>query len=380
MKRIILLLAIEVISLSCFADEFTKTPTFDANTYEQGQSAIKINETNFPDEAFRNYLLTHYYFCKDSVLTRDEIALLYDIDVSDLGIKSLKGIENLTEMTNIVCTGNELVKLDVSKNTALKYLNCSHNKLTSLNVSGCTALGTMICNDNLLTTLDVSACTELDYFSCINNRITMLDVSLNVAMTNLSCSNNQLSTLDLTGCTAIKSLYCDGNLLTELNLSKNKNLQCLNCGNNKLATLDVSHNTELFWIAFQQNQIKGIGMDALLQSLPTVDNRTMNVLYSENEQNIITKAQVKEAKDKGWTPYAFNGNNWEEYSGCEAPQPTDGITTPTLKQQSDTYDLQGRPVSGKQRHGLYIRGGRVRVAAFKLPAGATMLINEGVIK
>lgn len=42
-----------------------------------------------------------------------------------------------------------------------------------------------------------------------------------------------------------------------------------------------------------------------------------------------------------------------------------GITKATSavgKTGRRAYDLQGRPVSGKQRHGLYIWGGRVRVA------------------
>ena len=73
----------------------------------------------------------------------------------------------------------------------------------------------------------------------------------------------------------------------------------------------------------------------------------------------------------------------QEYVTLECKGSADGIEAVQqgpVTEGSRAYDLQGRPVSGKQRRGLYIRDRRVWVAAFKLPAGATMQINEGMIK
>ncbi|MBR5690179.1 MAG: leucine-rich repeat domain-containing protein, partial [Prevotella sp.] len=62
------------------------------------------------------------------------------------------------------CYGNRLTSLDVSKNTALTYLDCTGpgtgggrcNELTSLDVSKNTALTDLRCSGNLLTSLDLS--------------------------------------------------------------------------------------------------------------------------------------------------------------------------------------------------------------------------------
>ncbi len=342
------------------ADDYTETQTNVFSAHEAGQTTIEINETNFPDENFRKYLLTHYYYCADSVLTEAEIAKLEYIYISEMGIKSLRGIEYLTALINLECTDNQLTELDVSNNTALTYLDCSRNQLATLNVSGCAALGTIKCQENLLTTLDVSGCTKLEDLSCIHNQITTIDLSKNATLSNLSCSDNQLSNLDVTKCIALKGLYCDGNLLAELDLSKNKELTGLACYNNQLTTLDVSQSPQLFWLAYHQNRIKGVGMDALLEGLPTVVNHTMNAIYNEGEENVMTKAQVTAAKAKGWIPYAFNGNSWQEYAGSEDPQPIDGITAPTQQQRTISFDLSGRPVPSKSQRGLYIQGGRIK--------------------
>ena len=201
---------------------------------------VEINETNFPDANFRNWVLGQTYGA-DGVLTESEIANVTNIEVNSKNIESLKGIEHFT---------------------ALKSLSCYYNKLTGL------------------------------------------DVSKNTALTNLSCSNNSLRTIDLSGNTALNYLHCQNNQLTTLNVSACKKLSGLEC---------------------YCNQIKDEGMDSLVESLPNVNNRYMNVIYSYNmgEQNVMTKSQVAAAKAKGWIPLWKPGNNWQEYEGSE--DPADGV-------------------------------------------------------
>ena len=190
---------------------------------------VEINETNFPDANFRNWVLGQTYGA-DSMLTESEIANVTNIEVNSKNIESLKGIEHFT---------------------ALKFLSCYYNKLTGL------------------------------------------DVSKNTALTNLSCSNNYLTTIDLSKNIALNYLHCQNNQLTTLNVSACKKLSGLEC---------------------YCNQIKDEGMDSLVESLPNVNNRYMNVIYSYNmgEQNVMTKSQVAAAKAKGWIPLWKPGNNWQE--------------------------------------------------------------------
>ena len=340
---------------------------------------IAINETNFPDENFRSWLKSQSYG-SDGMLTEEEIASVTEIDVSYKSIKSLQGIEFFTALTWMDCNNNQLTALDVSKNTALTTLYCYANQLASLDVSGCTGLTEVTCYRNQLTSLDVSECMALTQLSCFYNQLTALDVSKNTALIGLACGGNQLTSLDVSGCTALtqldcgvnqltaldvskntalihlfcgknqltaldvskntalKILYCDGNQLTALDVSKNTaltELSCyynqlttldvsantaltsLNCSSNQLTSLDVSKNTALTWIVCSSNQIKGAAMDALVASLPTISSGTMDVIYNENEGNVITTTQVAAAKAKGWTPQYYDGSSWREYAGSE---------------------------------------------------------------
>ena len=87
---------------------------------------IEINEKNFPDASFRNYLLSQTYGA-NGVITDVEIMDITSISVENRYILSLKGIEYFTELKSLFCSVNQLIDLDLSKNTALTTLYCYHN-------------------------------------------------------------------------------------------------------------------------------------------------------------------------------------------------------------------------------------------------------------
>ena len=100
-----------------------------ANIVEMGASSgIAIDATNFPDENFRNWVLSRD-FGQDGVLTEEEIAGVKEIDVGYKSITDLKGIEYFTALTTLYCYDNQLTYLDVSKNTALTLLSCQENQI-----------------------------------------------------------------------------------------------------------------------------------------------------------------------------------------------------------------------------------------------------------
>ena len=282
---------------------------------------VEINETNFPDASFRNYLLSQDYG-SDGKLTDEEIAGVTSINVSGTyfspgTISSLKGIEFFT---------------------ALEDLRCSDNQLNSLDVSGCTALTTLF---------------------CYNNQLTSLDVSKNTALTWLQCDNNQLTSLDVSKNTALEILWCYNNQLTSLDLSKNTALKYLSCGGNQLTSLDVSKNTVLTRLYCYQNRIKGAAMDALVASLPTVSNYTMRVVYYENEQNVMTTTQVTAAKAKGWIPLYYDGNTWVEYAGVDPSTEVNNVEAADADDSAPWYTINGVELAEKPTApGIYIHGGK----------------------
>jgi len=225
-----------------------------------------------------------------------------------------------TKLICLECYSNQLKSLDLSKNTALRRVHCNKNQLTTLDVSKNTALTLLVCSNNLLTTLDVTKNSALTYLTCMDNKLTTLYVSDNKSLKELSCFNNQLTSLDVSGCSALKTLGCRNNQLATLNLSGCSALDYVDCHSNQLETLDLSENTALTTLFCFQNKIKGIGMDALVESLPTVSEGSLNVMYVNNEQNVMTTTQVAAAKAKGWTPYIWEYSISEEYAGTEAPE------------------------------------------------------------
>ena len=277
----------------------------------EGEPVLAIDEENFPDENFRNYVLR--YYGGDGYLTYDETESEAFLVIQDMNIANLKGIEYFTSLVYLYCDNNQLTSLDLSKNTALTYLQCYNNRLS---------------------TLDVSGCTELTYLRCDNNQLTALDVSNNTALKNLRCDNNQLTSLDVSQNTALTDLECQHNLLTALDVSKNTALTYLDCSTNLLTALDVSNNQELQMIVCYFNAIRGKEMAALVKSLPdfketsggkksgTILVHTEKEFEGYEERNEMTSAQVATAKDKGWSVIILMWNedgyyDWVSYEGVK---------------------------------------------------------------
>ena len=295
-----------------------------AETSEPVAKDIEINETTFPDENFRNWVLSQSYGA-DGVLTEEEIAGVTRIMVSTNGVQNLRGIEHFTSLTTLYCSAVQLTELDVSKCTKLEVLECDWNQLTSLDVSKNTALKELVCGANLLTSLDVSQNTLLNELHCFKNKLTALDVSENIELTHLSCYENQLTALDVSKNTVLKNVWCSRNILTTLNVSKCTKLRYLRCDRNRLATLDVSGCSELEEVDCYSNRIKGEAMDCLIAGLPVIPGGWghLPIMSTENEQNVMTKSQVAAAKAKGWNPRykygTFDYPGWLDYEGSDEP-------------------------------------------------------------
>jgi predicted nucleic-acid-binding Zn-ribbon protein len=118
--------------------------------------------------------------------------------------------ENITQF---LCVGNKLTKLDVSKNTNLKVLQCGYNSLTTLDVSNNTNLTDLECWDNHWADLNLNKNTALEVLRCDKNRLRDLDLSSNVALRIVSCSNNLLRSLNLRNNTSLSSVSIKSNML-----------------------------------------------------------------------------------------------------------------------------------------------------------------------
>ena len=89
------------------------------------------------------------------------IRAVKELDISNMELTDLSGIEWFTGLEDLGCTGNYLTELDVSKNTKLQNLYCYKNQLRSLDLSQNTALEELYCHENQLGLLDLSHNTAL---------------------------------------------------------------------------------------------------------------------------------------------------------------------------------------------------------------------------
>ncbi len=169
---------------------------------------VAIDAANFPDDVFREYVSSNFDTDNDGTLSDSEIDGATQIDVSNQGISSLKGVEYLTALTQMYCASNDLTSLIVTANTNLSVLICANNQLKSLNVSRNTALTELYCSGNQLQALDVSKNTALTILECQRNQIKTLDVSKNTVLRELFCQSNQLTALDLGGNTSLSEAEC----------------------------------------------------------------------------------------------------------------------------------------------------------------------------
>lgn len=258
---------------------------------------IEINEENFPDEAFRSYLMDTYMY--DGATIKAE-GVTY-LNCSNRGIKDLTGIELFPNLETLECSNNQLTELTIS-HPNLRTLNCYGNQMTALDVSGCPKLDCLICCENLLETLDVSQNLELTDLRCFDNRLTALDVSKNAKLEYLMCEENRLTALDVSSNPALVYLVCYTNQLTALDVSRNLKLDYFACGDNPLGTLDVSKNTELLELYCEKSGLStlDISKNTKLMYLGCDSNKltaldlsnNLDLVYLYCEENQLTELDV----------------------------------------------------------------------------------------
>jgi len=140
------------------------TVNVEADVIVSDDDFVAIDETNFPDEAFRKYISEERDPNHDGMLTASEIEEITGVLLYDTEVTSLKGIEFFPELTILICEsekGGKLESIDVSKNTNLAELYVRNNKIKTIDLSNNANLETLMISKNDLETLDISACSKL---------------------------------------------------------------------------------------------------------------------------------------------------------------------------------------------------------------------------
>ena len=296
---------LSILLLCCMVLTLLPTAAFAAGD-------VDIDETNFPDANFRQYVKDEFDKDGNEVLSADEIAAADTIFVAGKPITSIEGIAYFTALTNLMCSNTKLTTLDTSYNTELVFLECNEvSTLTSLNVSQNTKLKVLRCNDNALADLNLTNNTALEKLECGGNEFTTLDLSKNTNLKYFGFFNGKLSSLDLTNNTNLEELYFCGNNFSTIDISKNTKLKFLHLFSNQLITLDTSKNSNLqrLWVYTNPLTSMYLGdsssiMEVKFDNLPypiTVSTATRTF-----DLSLLTGFNVDKAS--GWTNGEVNGN------------------------------------------------------------------------
>jgi Leucine-rich repeat (LRR) protein len=240
----------------------------DANILYQrveGESYIKIDDprvspynttiieadntlVEFDDETFEMFCVFNYDVNGDEKISIAEIADVQELDISNQGIKSLKGIECFSSLFKFDCSGNDLTDVDLRTNPNLTKLFISNNRyLKTLN------LNASLENPGNLVTLDVSNNPSLEVLYLNYQPLSTIDVSGCANLKRLDCDyNTSLSGLDLSGHESLEWLSANGcSSLATLNLNNTPNLSRLFLHKTALASLEVNDHTKIerLWVS-----------------------------------------------------------------------------------------------------------------------------------
>ena len=186
---------LSVLPVGAFAAEPGAEEPENGVSAQAEEDAVAIDATNFPDEAFRQYVADNFDKDKDGALDQTERNAVKEIRIIGSGCTSLQGLKYFSQLTDLLCSKNNLTELDVSENPELVRLICHSNSLTSLNLNKNTKLGSLNCDNNKLTVLDLRENKSLWWLRCNNNCLTSLDLRNNPKIRDLQVGSQRYQIL-----------------------------------------------------------------------------------------------------------------------------------------------------------------------------------------
>lgn len=301
-----------------------ETTTEPETTTLPAGDGIPIDESHFPDPAFRSYLMT-LSGLEDGYLSDEDIAGINRLELDEMGITSLDGIGYFSDLTYLSASGNDISSLDLSGNPMIDHVICNNSGLSYLNVAN-TPIHHLWVQNNDLSYIDLSTNYELISLDVGFNYLDSLDVSNCSQLETLYCGDNNIGYLNVSNNPYLVLIICSDNYLTELDLSGNPQLGTLECQNNSITSLDLSSNPVLYWLKCENNQLSHIDLSnnqALADA--SLGGNPMTSCVIENSFNVADSFVHTSI-----SPENFNIFDFDPYFDLsrvyDNPRPWDGIT------------------------------------------------------
>lgn len=239
----------------------------DLNMYLLGEFFGDKTVLDIKDPQFKAYLLRCCDMDNDGEITTWDAEHTYVINCakekkSVIGsiiqedspsITDLAGIEAFKNLKVLICSGNNIGKLDLSHNTSLEKLEVDGCGLTMLNIKGNKELKKLSCKNNELYDLDLSQNEKLSYLDVNRNRLNVLSLNQNPKLTKVNCSQNKLVSIMVSNNAKLKYIDCSNNELTNLDLSITE-VDSVICKKNNLNSLDLRNERNITYVDYSDNR------------------------------------------------------------------------------------------------------------------------------
>ncbi|MBQ7160282.1 MAG: S8 family serine peptidase [Clostridia bacterium] len=321
----------------------------------------------FPDDNFRDAIISllntndNGSRQPNSIVSSSDISFLGSIDeldVSNLEINSLDGLEYFENLESLICSHNNLTNLDLTNLGWLNTLDCSYNELTSLDLSSTPDITNincshnvirniiyptytngphiLICNNNELSALyasfawlevldcsynnliylNINSTNRLRFLNCSNNNLSELNTPLSFCIEYLNCSHNFLTQIGF-GTTVIEG-DCSFNNLTSIYIPSINAIQRLYCNNNSLTLLNTTELSSLYRLDISKNELNDLTDVLSSFCTPSIQLLTYNTQngwencpFSDIPNGYIKAIEYvyKQGFISGTTPTTFSPNN-----------------------------------------------------------------------
>ena len=284
--------------LTCISVDDVSHSTSDADwaDVDAGQSFTETDYcryTTIPDANFEAALEALGYddISGDGQVPTALIEVVTSLDIRDLSISDLTGLEDFTALVTLLCRGNGIDTIDVSQNLLLETLTANNNSFGTIDLSNNTALKSVNLGANGLSTLDVSNNSLLEVLSLQSNgSLTTIDISNNTLLKDLKTYNSGISTLDISNNTALQTLQVYNTSIATIDVTNNPDLTDFRIHQTNITTLDLSNNPDI-----EQLRVNNTGIESLdlsnqvaLEKL-FANDMSLNYLNVQNGNNgIIT--------------------------------------------------------------------------------------------
>ena len=113
----------------------------------------------------------------DDYVLKSKISNVEELDLSNLGIDDLLGIEGFIKLKTLTCSNNNMHTLDLTGNTNLGHLIAENNEIYMINLSKNKDLIALEMKGNNLSEIDLSKTESLIYLDVSDNELESLDLS-----------------------------------------------------------------------------------------------------------------------------------------------------------------------------------------------------------